>query len=134
MPAAVRLAVHGVALVAGAAVGVVGSFIHPLTRAGLPVGLLVALALSAAVPAAAGLTVRSRSGAGLVALGWLVAVVTMSLPRSEGDLVVPATALGYSWLLGGTLVAGLTLTWPYSLLPRPTEAREAATGQVASRR
>lgn len=126
MPAPLRVVLHVAAVVAGAAAGVLGSFVHPLTWLRLPVGLLEAFALTAAVVATAGLLTRSRSGAGAAVAGWLVAVVTMSLQRSEGDLVVPASVLGYCWLLGGTVVAGATLAWPYALLPRPCSAADPA--------
>ncbi|MGZ4611353.1 MAG: DUF6113 family protein [Actinomycetes bacterium] len=115
MPPAVRLTVHGVALVVGAAAGVLGSFVHAYTFHGLPVGLLVALALSLAVFATGGLAAGARSGALAAAAGWLVAVAYLSLQRPEGDLVVPASTLGYCWLFGGTLVAGAALAFPYAL-------------------
>jgi Family of unknown function (DUF6113) len=88
------------------------------TTYGVPVGLVVGLALSLAVFAFAGLAARSRSGAAAAAAGWLLVVLALSVRRPEGDLVVPGTALGYAWLLGGTVLAGLAVSWPYALLPR----------------
>jgi len=98
----------------GIVAGVLGSFVHPVTAWGIPVGLLCALALSGAVFVTAGLAVRSRSGAGAAAAGWLLPVLLFSSPRPEGDLVVPGDALGYAWLFGGVVVAGLAIAWPYS--------------------
>lgn len=115
VPAASRVIVHGVAVVAGAAAGVLGSFVHAYTTHRVPVGLLVALALSLAVFGTAGLAGRARSGTLAAAAGWLLAVAYLSLQRPEGDLVVPASTLGYCWLLGGTLVAGVAIALPYSL-------------------
>ena len=114
MPTTLRLVLHGLAVVAGVLAGVLGSFVHPFLVAGAPVGLLCALALSAAVYAAAGLVVQARSGAAAAAAGWLLPVLLFSSPRPEGDLVVSGDALGYAWLLGGTVVAGLTIAWPYA--------------------
>jgi hypothetical protein len=132
VPPAVRALLHVAALVAGAAVGVLGSFVHPLVRFGVPYGLLLGLVLTGVTVATAGLLTRARSGALAAAAGWLVAVATLSLQRSEGDLIVPATGLGYAWLLGGTAVVGLALAVPYGLLagePRPAVPdRFASTG------
>ncbi len=80
----------------------------------MPVGLLAALVLTLAVCAAAGLGTRSRGPAAGAALGWVGIVVVLSTRRPEGDLVVPGTLLGYAWLLGGTLVAGAAVSWPYA--------------------
>jgi hypothetical protein len=113
VPAAVRLLVHAVALVAGAAAGLIGSFKFSYARGDLPVGLAVTLAMSFAVFVSAGLVARSRGAALSAAAGWLVVVGVLSMQRPEGDLVVPATGPGYAWLLGGTVVAGLGIALPY---------------------
>ena len=134
MPPAVRAALHVAALAAGIAVGVLGSFVHPLVWAGIPYGLLLGLALTGVTVATAGLLTGARSGALAAAGGWLVAVAVLSLQRSEGDLIVPATGLGYAWLLGGTAVVGLALAVPYSLLlgePRPAGADRLAPSGAA---
>ncbi len=112
------------ALAAGAAAGLLGSFTFAYTAGSLPVGLLVALCLCLAVFVTAGLALRSRGAAAVAAAGWLVMVGLMSMQRAEGDLVVPATSLGYSWLLVGTLVAGVSLAVPYAAL----SARPSGTG------
>ncbi|MCY7372437.1 MAG: DUF6113 family protein [Spirochaetaceae bacterium] len=111
MPAS-RLLLHGLAAGAGALAGVLGSFVHALPTAGLPGGLLCALVLSVAVFATARLVAASRSGAAAAAAGWLLPVLLLSAPRAEGDLVVAGSGVGYTWLLGGTLLAGLAIGWP----------------------
>lgn len=126
MGPAVRVAGHVAAVAAGGAVGVLGSFVHPLTWFGLPYGLLLGLVLTAALVVSAGIAARSRTGALAAFAGWLVAVGLLSVQRSEGDLVVPATALGYCWLLGGTVVAGLALALPYWMLSGASMARPGA--------
>jgi N-acetyl-1-D-myo-inositol-2-amino-2-deoxy-alpha-D-glucopyranoside deacetylase len=128
-----RVLLHGTALVAGAAAGVLGSFVHPATAWGVPVGLLCALALSAAVLVAAGLAVGSRSGAAATAAGWLLPVLLFSSPRPEGDLVVPGDALGYAWLFGGIVVAGLAVAWPYRPYVR-SDVRPASSAQAGDGR
>jgi hypothetical protein len=116
MPAAARALGYVLALAGGAAAGLLGSFTFAYTEASWPVGLVVALALCLAVFVTAGLALRSRGAAGLACAGWLVLVGLMSMQRPEGDLVVPATTLGYIWLLVGTLLAGLSLAVPYAAL------------------
>jgi hypothetical protein len=119
---AARVLGHLLALVAGAAAGLLGSFTFAYTRASLPVGLLVALGLCLAVFVAAGLVLRSRGAAAVAAAGWLVTVGFLSVQRPEGDLVVPATTLGYCWLLVGAVVAGLSLAVPYAGLSLAADA------------
>ena len=87
---------------------------HGITAYGVPVGLLAGLALTLAVCAIAGLATGSRGPAACAALGWVSMVFLLSTRRPEGDLVVPGTLLGYVWLLGGTLVAGAAVSWPYA--------------------
>jgi N-acetyl-1-D-myo-inositol-2-amino-2-deoxy-alpha-D-glucopyranoside deacetylase len=125
-----RLLLHGAALVVGVVAGVLGSFVHPLVAGGVPVGLLCAYALSGAVFVAAGLAVRARSGAAVAAAGWLLPVLLFSSPRPEGDLVVAGDALGYAWLLGGVVVAGLAIAWPY----RPSDVRSASSARAGDGR
>jgi hypothetical protein len=114
-------------LVAGVAAGVLGSFTFAYTRGPLPVGLLVALCLCLAAFVASGLLLRSRAAAVVAAGGWLVSVGLLSMQRPEGDLIVPATTLGYSWLLVGTLVAGLSLAVPYAAM----SANRSGSGETA---
>ena len=87
MPVALRALLLLAAAVAGAAAGLLGSFVHPLTVVLLPVGLLLAFALSAAVFVTAGLLL-GRAGAVAAGAGWVVTVLVLASPRPEGDLVV----------------------------------------------
>lgn len=105
MPTAPRLLLYAAAALGGAAAGLLGSFVHPLRLVGLPVGLVLGLGLSAAAFAAARAATAGRAGVGVAALGWAVPVLALSAPRPEGDLVIPATGLGYAWLLGGLALA-----------------------------
>jgi hypothetical protein len=113
VPTPPRLLLYGPAVVAGVLAGVLGSFVHTLRTAWLPGGLLCALALTGVVFVAAGLLVGARSGAATAAVGWFLPVLLLSAPRPEGDLGVAGNGLGYAWLVGGTIVAALTIAWPY---------------------
>lgn len=91
-----------------------GSFVHAAGPNGLPLGLMCALGLSLAVFIEAGALTRARTGAAAAAVGWLLPVLLLSTPRPESDLVVPGSGLGYAWLIGGALLAGLSFTVPYA--------------------
>lgn len=101
----VRVLLLAAAAAAGAVAGALGSFVHPLHPLGLPMGLLLGGALSAAVYATAGLLL-GRAGAVAAAGGWVVVVLLLTVRRPEGDLVVANDPAGYAWLLGGVLLAG----------------------------
>lgn len=125
---------HAVALVAGAAAGLLGSFKFSYSRGALPIGLLVTLPMTVVVFAAAGLLARSRVAALTAAAGWLVVVGLFSVQRPEGDLVVPATTYGFVWLLGGTVAAGLAIAVPYEQLPVGRATRQDPSGAEPNRR
>jgi hypothetical protein len=128
VPAAVRALLLAAAALAGAAAGLLGSFVHPLSVLGVPVGLLLALGLSAGVFVTGGLLV-GRPAAVAAAVGWVAVVLLLASPRPEGDLVVPASVTGYGWLLGGTLLAGCCVAVPYHRAPRRT-AQPSATADA----
>lgn len=111
-----RLLLHAVLLALGVLVGALGSFVHAKVVAGVPVGLLCAYALTAAALATAGLASRSRSGPAATAAGWLLALLLLSAPRPEGDLVVAGDLVGYAWSLGGLVLAAVAVAAPWSLL------------------
>jgi hypothetical protein len=107
--------VHVVFVLLGFAVGVLGSFVHAVVLGGVPVGLLAAYVLTAALLATARLATGSRSGAAAVGGGWVVALLLLSAPRPEGDLVVSGSLAGYAWLIGGLGVTTLGVVLPSGL-------------------
>jgi Family of unknown function (DUF6113) len=114
MPSRVLDAVSlAVALLVGAAAGTVGAFLHAASVLGLPAGLLLALGLGVAGVVSSGVATGSRLGAGLALAGWLVTVFLLSLPRPEGDLVLPARWQGYGFLYGGALLLSALLARDY---------------------
>lgn len=105
---------HVLAGLAGAGAGLLGSFIHAAAATVLPLGLMCALGLSLGIFLTAGALARARTGTAAAVMGWLLPVLLLSTPRPESDLVVPGSGLGYAWLLGGALLAGLSFTVPYA--------------------
>ena len=115
------------AVLGGLGAGLLGSFVHGSAAYGVPVGLLTALGLSLSVFSVAGLAARSRGPTALAVAGWMLMVLVLSLRRPEGDLVVPATLLGYLWLLGGMATAAAALSVPYAALRGTASGRAAST-------
>ncbi|GAA0964352.1 hypothetical protein GCM10009550_62040 [Actinocorallia libanotica] len=70
--------------------------------------LLIAAALCAlnlAAFRAAGWAVGTRTGALVPAAAWLTATGVLSLPRSEGDVIITSGAGGMLFLFGGAAAA-----------------------------
>ncbi|MGF0116096.1 DUF6113 family protein [Promicromonospora sp. Marseille-Q5078] len=88
------------ALVLGAVVGVLGTVAHRTQWHDLPVGIVLALAITLST------AVLCRAWAGLGPLlaagaGWIVAVQVLSVAGPGGDVLVPAQAVGLVWTYGG---------------------------------
>lgn len=107
------LAELGLALVAGAAAGVLGSYAQQYAIGGAPVGAVLGVLLAGCVTVAVRLGLGSRSAAVAATVGWFVVVTLASLPRREGDLLLPGDARGWGYLVGGSLVLGLGAVVPH---------------------
>jgi uncharacterized protein DUF6113 len=114
-----RVAVLLAAAAAGAVAAVLGTYAHlVVVGAGRwPVGLLLALALTASVA----LWVRSLQllpgAAGALVAGWLLVIVLAMSRRSEGDLLVVQNGRGLAWLGLGTVVLVVALVVPAGRRP-----------------
>jgi len=111
------------ALVVGAAAGLLGSYAQQYVAGSgrWPVGVLLALVLTAAAAAAVRTGRSARWGCMAAALGWFAVVTVAASQRREGDLIVPGDAKGWAFLLGGALVLGVAIA-----LPAPRTAPAAA--------
>jgi hypothetical protein len=104
-----------VLVVLGALVGVGGAFLHLRSvPAGIewPVGLVFGLLCAGALGAAGGMYVRSRAGAAFPAVGWTIAVVVLTQPRPEGDVVVGGGGPAFGFMLGGLITQGVVVVLP----------------------
>jgi hypothetical protein len=81
--------------------------------------LLLALVAAASVYVLAGWLLGNRLAVLAPAVGWLIAVLVLSAPSGDGDLVVAANVSGYVFLLGGATVIGLAIAFPYGNRGRP---------------
>jgi hypothetical protein len=115
-------AVYGVLLVLGAVEGLIGSFQYSHTAGPVPLAALVAAAVILATCLLASWGVGSVSGALMPAFGWIIASFVLSMPVSNGSVIIANTAAGKWYLYGGTLatVVGVGLAFVVSArLGRP---------------
>ena len=106
-PLAVRVAAGVLISVFSIGLALVEAFLVPLRVGTVPLPLCALLA----VVGNAGLTKLAVRQTGSIVWGvlqpvlWLLVIVVLSVPRAEGDLIVPGTAIGLVFLFAGA-VAG----------------------------
>lgn len=111
------LACYVALTVLGGALGVWGAFLVPLRLVGGLEGLAVVVAVVGNLGAGllGGLGTRTRLGAALPGLAWLVVAVLAGTGRQEGDVVVPGSVphdpavgkVGMAFLLLGAIAAAV---------------------------
>ncbi len=85
----------------GAVEGIIGSFQY--SRGPAPVAALCFCAAILATCVLAGRGMRSVTGALMPAAGWIVASLVLSMPVSNGSVIIANTSSGKWFLYGGTL-------------------------------
>ncbi|MCP2284796.1 hypothetical protein APR04_003719 [Promicromonospora umidemergens] len=101
------------AVLLGVVMGGLGTVVHRFGDDSWYLGLLLALALTAA----AGVLARAWAGYGTLlgfGVGWVAMVQALSLPGSGGDVVVPAGVLGMVWSYVGVAVVAVVAFLPRS--------------------
>jgi len=106
-------AVYGVLVLLGAVEGLIGSFQYSHTAGPVPLAAIVACVVLLATCLLASWAVRSATGALMPAFGWILASFVLSMPVSNGSVIVTNTAAGKWYLYGGTLsaLAGVALAF-----------------------
>jgi Family of unknown function (DUF6113) len=100
-----NVAVYGMLFVLGAVQGVIGSFQYSWMAGPVPVAALLCCAVLLATCLLGAWAMRSVSGALAPAVGWILAAFVMSLPVSNGSVIITNTAAGKWYLYGGTVTA-----------------------------
>jgi N-acetyl-1-D-myo-inositol-2-amino-2-deoxy-alpha-D-glucopyranoside deacetylase len=77
-----------------------------------PIGVVVSLAIVAALLIGSRIVFESRIPASLAAVGVLGALATLTLGGAGGSVLVPANPAGYTWTYGATIVVAVVLAWP----------------------
>ncbi|MFJ4919648.1 DUF6113 family protein [Streptomyces sp. NPDC088725] len=122
-PKPVRIVTYVGLILLGAVVGTAGA----LVQGGLfPGGLLLALFATTGLFFGGLRLTGTQVGVGAPALGWLAAVILLSMGRAEGDGVLAAGAGPLLYLFGGTLIAVMCATM--SRLPQP-DAKSGRLGK-----
>ena len=118
-------AVYGMLFLLGAVQGVIGSFQYSWTAGPVPVAAIACCAVLLATCLLGAWSMRSVSGAVAPAAGWIVAAFVLSMPVSNGSVIITNTAAGRWYLYGGTLcaVAGVVLSFPGWIRRAGTRAR-----------
>jgi hypothetical protein len=100
-----NVAVYGMLFVLGAVQGVIGSFHYSRMAGSVPAAALAWCAVLLATCLLGAWAMRSVSGALAPAVGWILAAFLMSMPVSNGSVIITNTAAGRWYLYGGTVTA-----------------------------
>jgi hypothetical protein len=95
--------VYGVLFLFGAVQGVIGSFQYSRASGSVPVTALACCAVILATCLLAAWATRSVSGAVMPGMGWVIASFVLSMPVSNGSVIITSTTPGKWYLYGGTL-------------------------------
>jgi Family of unknown function (DUF6113) len=106
-------AVYGVLVLLGAVEGLIGSFQYSHMAGPVPIAAIAACVVILVTCLLASWAVRSVSGALAPAAGWILASFVLSMPASNGSVIVTNTAAGKWYLYGGALstVLGVALSF-----------------------
>jgi len=95
--------VYGALFLFGAVQGVIGSFQYSRASGSVPVAALMCCAVILATCLLAAWATRSVSGAVLPGIGWVLTSFVLSMPVSNGSVIITSTPPGKWYLYGGTL-------------------------------
>jgi hypothetical protein len=104
-PVVMRVVAGGLVAVLAVGLALVEAFLVPLRVGTVPLPICVPLAIAGNI----GLAKLAARQTGSIVWGavppvlWLLVIVVLSLPRSEGDLVVPGTLTGLVFLFAGAV-------------------------------
>lgn len=102
-----------VAVVLGVLVAGCATLLHRAEAAGLPAGLLAALA-TVLVGAVLARAVADGAGVFLYGLATLLTILLMTYYVPGGDLILTAEPVSYAWIVGAPVVAAAAMLTPRS--------------------
>ncbi len=105
--------VYGVLFVVGAVEGVIGSFQYSRTAGSVPLAAIAFCAGILVTCLLAAWGMRSVSGALMPAAGWVIASFVLSMPVSNGSVIITNTTPGKWYLYGGLVcvIAGVAASF-----------------------
>jgi len=99
----VTVGVYSMLFLFGAVQGLIGSFQYSRASRSVPVAALLCCVVILATCLLAAWATRSVSGAVLPGIGWIIASFVLSMPVSNGSVIITGTTPGKWYLYGGTL-------------------------------
>jgi hypothetical protein len=96
----VTVGAYAVLLLLGAVEGMIGSFQYSLVPPAAAIAFCAAILVTCLL-AAWGM--RSITGAFVPAVGWIVTTFVLSMPVSNGSVIIASTSAGKWYLYGGTV-------------------------------
>ncbi|HEX2821356.1 MAG TPA: DUF6113 family protein [Streptosporangiaceae bacterium] len=114
--------VYGVLFLLGAVEGAIGSFQYSRMAGPVPLAALAFCAVLLLTCLLAGWAMRAVSGALVPAIGWIVASFVLSMPVSNGSVIITASAPGEWYLYGGTISAVIAVAASFGRWIRATGA------------
>ena len=99
----VTVGVYAMLFLFGAVQGLIGSFQYSRASGSVPVAALICCAVILATCVLAAWATRSVSGAVVPGIGWILASFLLSMPVSNGSVIITSTKAGEWYLYGGTL-------------------------------
>ncbi len=115
--------VYAMLFVLGVAEGTVGSFQFSRTAGSVPVAALAFCLLILITCALAGWALGTVSGALVPGIGWILASFLLSMPVSNGSVIITNSGPGKWYLYGGTICVLLGVAATFGLWVR-REARD----------
>jgi N-acetyl-1-D-myo-inositol-2-amino-2-deoxy-alpha-D-glucopyranoside deacetylase len=117
-----RVLMYLLSLVVGGLFGAIGTVAHQDGAGRFPYGVILALALVAALMIGFRTVFETRLVGLVTSIGLTVMNLLLSQTSSGGSILVPGNAIGYIWIGGSILIAGIVLAWP-KLPPRSQRER-----------
>ncbi len=99
----VTVGVYGVLFLLGAVEGMIGSFQYSWMAGPVPAAALACCAVILATCLLAAWAMGSASGAVMPGMGWVITSFVLSMPVSNGSVIITDTTPGKWYLYGGTL-------------------------------
>ena len=99
----VTVGAYGVLFLFGVVQGLIGSFQYTRTAGSVPVAALVSCAVILVTCLLGAWAMHSASGAILPGMGWIITSFVLSMPVSNGSVIITNTTPGKTYLYGGTL-------------------------------
>jgi membrane protein YdbS with pleckstrin-like domain len=114
----VTVGVYSALFLFGAVQGLIGSFQYSRTAGSVPVAALVCCAVILATCLLGAWATRSASGAVLPGIGWIITSFVLSMPVSNGSVIITSTTAGKWYLYGGTLCVAAGVVASFIAAPR----------------